>query len=72
LQKNYCDNICTSWHRNLGLAQVLGVTCLSSKCRYCHTESVLQLYFSQFLELIVALVLSHPDDFQPGMSTSSQ
>jgi hypothetical protein len=31
-----------------------------------------RLYFLQFLELIVAFVFDHPDNFQPGTSTSSQ
>jgi uncharacterized membrane protein YcfT len=40
--------------------------------RYRATPSVLRLYFSQFLELIVVLVFDHPDNFQPGTPTSSQ
>jgi hypothetical protein len=36
------------------------------------TPSVLRLYFSQLLEMAVALVFGHPDNFQPGTPTSSQ
>jgi hypothetical protein len=46
---------------------------LSQKLRtYRATPSVLRLYFSQLLELIVALVFDHPDNFRTGMPTSSQ
>jgi hypothetical protein len=47
--------------------------CLSSYVRYIsyHTD-LIPLCFSQFLELIVALVSDHPDNFQPGTLTSSR
>jgi hypothetical protein len=38
--------------------------------RYRATPSVLRLYFSQFLELTVALVFGHPDNFHSGTHPS--
>jgi hypothetical protein len=54
--KNYCGNICALYHRSLALVHA---TCTAT-------------IFLQFLELLVALVFNHPDNFQPGMPTSSQ
>jgi hypothetical protein len=74
-------------HRGLGLSFSRDGSCAGARsntkqpasarlsqylCRYRATPSVLRLYFPKILELIVALVFDHPDNFQPGTPTSSQ
>jgi hypothetical protein len=76
-RKNYCGDIYASRCRLLAVAQARGVIhntphLLSCLCRYRAAPSVLRLYFSQFLESIIALAFRHSGNFQPGKPTTTQ